>query len=437
MTAPTFSSWLVGSGSLLTECGEVLLRNGHAVCGVVAREGRAADWARARGFPVVDPAGDWAAELARTPFDHLFAITHLARVPEAVLRLPRGLAINFHDGPLPDYAGLNAPAWALWNGEPRYGITWHQMEPSLDAGPILVQALFDLAPDETAFSLNAKCFEAALDTFTGLVRELGTGTLRPVPQDLRRRRTFERHRRPPAAGAIDWTRPAKELESMVRALDFGRYANPLGVPKLQRAGQVLSVTRAVALEAEADEAPSAPGTVLAVEAQSVLVATGRGALSLRAFADLAGRPVEIAQAARRLGLAPGAELERIDPESARRLTELDQRMSRSERAWVDRLAALDPVALPFPPAAAPRSGDGSGEAAARAIAIAVPPALRERFPDQPPALVLAAALGAYCARLARRSELDLGYRDAAIGEAASGLEAFVEARLPLRVEPRR
>ena len=38
-------------------------------------------------------------------------------LPESVLRAPRQLAINFHDGPLPRYAGLNAPVWALLHGE--------------------------------------------------------------------------------------------------------------------------------------------------------------------------------------------------------------------------------------------------------------------------------------------------------------------------------
>ncbi len=30
-------------------------------------------------------------------------------------------AINFHDGPLPRYAGLNTPAWAIINGEAEHG----------------------------------------------------------------------------------------------------------------------------------------------------------------------------------------------------------------------------------------------------------------------------------------------------------------------------
>ena len=40
-----------------------------------------------------------------------------ARHKDEVLRLPRRMAINFHDGPLPRYAGLNTPVWALLNGE--------------------------------------------------------------------------------------------------------------------------------------------------------------------------------------------------------------------------------------------------------------------------------------------------------------------------------
>ena len=41
-----------------------------------------------------------------------------------VLALPAKGAINFHDGPLPQMAGLNTPVWALLNGEAEHGISW-------------------------------------------------------------------------------------------------------------------------------------------------------------------------------------------------------------------------------------------------------------------------------------------------------------------------
>jgi natural product biosynthesis luciferase-like monooxygenase protein len=434
MSASSFSCWLIGADSLLEECGDILLRGGHDVRGVVTASDRLGAWARARRLAVLDPKGDYGAELAARPFDHLFAIAHLERVPDRILALPARSAINFHDGPLPEYAGLNVPAWAIIQGETRHGITWHVMTSAIDGGSILKQRFFDLAPDETSFSLNTKCFEAAIDSFAELVAELGAGTARMLPQDLRRRRLFERHRRPPASCAIDWTRSAREIEALVRALDYGRYPNPLGRAKILRGGRGLLrgllIDRARA-STTGSPASSPPGTVLACDAQEVWVATGDGALALRGFADFSGRELDPAQAARALELTPGVALDVLDPERAASWTALDTRMSRAEAAWVRRLARIDPIA-PLVPVSR-RADAAAGSRTASELEIPVPAELAARFPEHPLSVVLTAALGAYLARLGRRTSFDLGYGDAALRLESVGRPG-IAARLPLRIE---
>ena len=177
MAALRLRCWLIGADSLLEACAEILLGAGHEVLGVITDSARLRAWARERALAVLDPRSDFESVLATVPFDHLFAITHLERLSERILRLPTRSAINFHDGPLPAYAGLNAPAWALMHGESRHGITWHVMTAALDAGPILKQRAFDIAADETSFSLNAKCFEAAIASFAASLMCDGVGKL--------------------------------------------------------------------------------------------------------------------------------------------------------------------------------------------------------------------------------------------------------------------
>ena len=67
-------------------------------------------------------------------------------VPRSVLRLFPGRALNVHPGPLPDYGGLHMNQWALRNGESRFGATIHLIEERVDAGAIVRQAWFDIAP---------------------------------------------------------------------------------------------------------------------------------------------------------------------------------------------------------------------------------------------------------------------------------------------------
>src|SRR3954447_2009098 len=239
--------FLMGSDSLLIECADILRRSNHDLRGIVSATPRIERWAREAGIRVIDPRSDYAAVLAEAPFDYLFAVTHLEIIPDQVLALPGKLAINFHDGPLPRYAGLNAPAWAPINREPRYGIIWHVMTAGVDAGDLLAQVTFEVAPGETSLSLNTRCFQAAIDSFGPLVDELAGGTVRRTPQDRERRTYFGKRHRPPAAGRIDWGRPAAEIEALVRALDFGdRYPNLLGLAKIAQGGQVAAVHRAEA-----------------------------------------------------------------------------------------------------------------------------------------------------------------------------------------------
>jgi len=55
-------------------------------------------------------------------FDWLFSISNLSLIPTALWQAATRRAANFHDGPLPRYAGLNAPAWALLAGETQCGV---------------------------------------------------------------------------------------------------------------------------------------------------------------------------------------------------------------------------------------------------------------------------------------------------------------------------
>ena len=157
MSSPKISCFLVGAESLLVRCGEILLERGHEVRGVVTAEPTIADWAREKGLAVVEQKGDWGSALAERPFDYLFSITNLSIIPSRVLALPTKGAINFHDGPLPRFAGLYAPAWALIAGETSYAVTWHLMGDEVDAGDILLQRRLAVSADETSLTINKKC----------------------------------------------------------------------------------------------------------------------------------------------------------------------------------------------------------------------------------------------------------------------------------------
>jgi methionyl-tRNA formyltransferase len=143
-TSPStaLSAVFIGNQSLLIQCADRFMQRGHDIRAIVSSDSSVQRWAKEHGIPCVAPARDWAAHLAPEPFDYLFSVAYLAVVPGDVLALPRRGAVNFHDGPLPDYAGLNVTSWALLNREPEHGITWHFMSREVDQGDILMQVRF-------------------------------------------------------------------------------------------------------------------------------------------------------------------------------------------------------------------------------------------------------------------------------------------------------
>lgn len=426
MTANKFSCYVIGGDSLLIECSELLLAQGHELRGIITLAPRLEQWAKKRGVTSIKSDADYRTVMAERPFDYLFAITHLSILPDDVISLPKRGAINFHDGPLPRYAGLYTPAWALIHREPRYGITWHLMTPGVDEGDILKQREFDVAPQETSLTINTRCFEIGIDTFAELTGELAAGTEQRTVQDRAQRSYFGKHARPAAACMLDLSRSAAELEALVRALDFGQYENPLGLPKLTVNGRVFVATRA-----ELSDAGNfaTPGTVISVAGDAMTLATGDGALTLSGFHTLAGEAIPVQALADELALRPGSTIEPITAKTAERLNAWSTDLAKSESNWMRRLVRLDPVEIPYASTDAVRGAAGYGR-----FEVAIPDVLRTSMAHSAPADVATALAAAFLSRLGGKSLFDVAYSDVELTNKVTGLEAWVATRVPLRLD---
>ena len=396
-----FSSVLIGNQPLTLQCAKMLRAHSCSIRAVISRDDDLRDWAMAQGLPVLSPDTELADELAGLEFDWLMSIANLDLIPETVLKLARRGAVNFHDGLLPDHAGLNTPAWAILNGASRHGITWHMIEGGIDAGDIIEQQSFDIEPGETALSLNTRCYAAALDSFPTVIGQLASGAPTRRPQDLTRRRYFAKADRPAAAARLDFSLPSARLCALVAGLDHGGYANPLACPKIEVAGRVLLVGTAAPVPGQ-----GAPGQVLAADDGALDVATGDGAIRLSGFRAPDGSVA-------RPDAAPGDVLPSPDPEQVRRLDAAIAATARHEDRWRERLSDLRPAALALTP--------GDREA----------PPLERRI-DLPPDTTAAnarACLAALAARLGEAGPIDLALR---IGDVPAG---YVNPWVPVRFDP--
>lgn len=330
MTA--FSAVLIGDEALMVECGAQLLSLGHPVKAVVTGNQRIADWAAGHDLQVIAPGSGLATRLDRLTFDWLFNIASLELLSSEVLAMPTQGAVNFHDGPLPRYAGLNAPIWALIAGESRHGITWHLMTDEVDTGDILLQRAYDITTDDTALTLNAKSFAAGVESFVLLVDMLGSTPLNTRPQNLSARTLCRRDDRPAHGGHIDPTRPAADGARLVRALNFGPYWNPLTSAKLLLGGQIVIVGSACVTEGAGQ-----PGTVLEVDAECVTIACARGALSCTGLLCQQGLPLTPD------GLVRVGDIVPL-PDAG--LGSAMARIANGDMAWRDALRAMRPAMWP-------------------------------------------------------------------------------------------
>jgi natural product biosynthesis luciferase-like monooxygenase protein len=340
----------VGDVSLLTLCADAALGHGNEIVAIVTCNSLIEAWARQRGVPVIREVDvqeeqvevQAAVRLAGLDFDYLFSVGYLDVIPTDMLRLARKLAINFHDGPLPQYAGLNATSWALINRETRHGVTWHEMVDKPDAGRIVAAAEVAIDPGDTALSLNAKCYEAGLGCFEQLLERIADNTVELVPQ-VGKRRYYGRSKRPPAAGTLNLAQPAEVIVDMVRALNVGPYGSPLGFAKLYVDDRILLIGEASVV---ADFVSSAiPGTLIAVDTESVTLTTSSAPVRLAGIRFLDGSPVVPSEVA---CLAEGHYIAPIEAELSAQIDALNEQAAAAETYW-DKIYTRTPtVVLPFP-----------------------------------------------------------------------------------------
>jgi methionyl-tRNA formyltransferase len=179
-----------------------------------------AELARSRGVePLVienplDPQAIVRLRLAAP--DLLFSFYYRRVLPEEMLVVPRLGAYNMHGSLLPKFRGRAPVNWAVLKGETRTGATLHAMTPRTDAGAIVDQEAVPIGPEDTAFEVQQRVDAAAVGILARRLEELKAGTAPSSPQDEASATRFGRRR--PEDGRIDWSRPAREVHDLVRAV---------------------------------------------------------------------------------------------------------------------------------------------------------------------------------------------------------------------------
>ena len=169
------------------------------------------DFARQKGLRVLtDPPAD-----VGNP-DLIFSFYYRSMLPMPLLKKARLGAYNMHGSLLPKYRGRAPLNWAILKGETETGVTLHEMVEKPDAGRIVDQQAFPIGPDETAVEVFRKMTVAAETVLKRTLASLLNGKIHFKPNDLSKGSYYGRRR--PEDGRIDWSKSAKEIHDLVRAV---------------------------------------------------------------------------------------------------------------------------------------------------------------------------------------------------------------------------
>lgn len=216
---------------------------------------------------VLDPS--FAGWLEERGVDLLLNVHSVLNPDAGVLAAPRVGSFNMHPGPLPRYAGFNAPSWAIAEGEQRHAVTVHWMTPELDAGPIAYEQRFEIAPGDTGLRVATKCVREGIPLLARLLADAERGEVPSRPQ-AREGGHFYWYE-VPHGGRLPWQAGAQGVVDLVRAADYSPYPSPWGAFLTGVDGEDVAVVRA-SRTGEATEAP--PGTIGAPRGEAAPVSAG-------------------------------------------------------------------------------------------------------------------------------------------------------------------
>jgi amino acid adenylation domain-containing protein len=327
---------LIGEDSLVIQCGNILLAKNHSIPLIITTTKKVLDWAKKHSIFSLSRVDD-LRDIELSTMDYIFSIVNSQILSTAVIKLARYGAINYHDSPLPKYAGLNATSWAILNDEKMHAVTWHFINDKIDQGEILAQKSFPIYEDDTALTLNLRCYEAAIESFQELIIEIEKGKLISRKQNLQNRSYYAIDHTLPNFGFIDWQKFSAEMIGKIkRSVTFGHYTNNLGTLKIYFQNCYFSISKLELVQTSFID-NSVPGTVVAIEKNALYISTVTKIIKIGQFISQTGNIITVDKFVKKQGIYIGYQFTSIQEGVRDLLQEQYPRALQSEKFWIKQL----------------------------------------------------------------------------------------------------
>jgi methionyl-tRNA formyltransferase len=158
--------------------------------------------------------GATQAEFAALDADIAVVVAYGLILPQAVLDAPRRGCLNIHASLLPCWRGAAPIQRAIMAGDSETGVCIMQMEAGLDTGPVLLCKTLPIGAAETAGELHDRLAELGAKAIVTALASLDDLTPQPQPEDG----VIYAEKIAKSEARVDWTRPAEEIDRLIRGL---------------------------------------------------------------------------------------------------------------------------------------------------------------------------------------------------------------------------
>lgn len=215
--------------------------------------------------------------------DVIVVIAYGLLLPEAVLKLAPFGCINVHSSLLPRWRGASPIQQAILHGDDVTGVTIMKMDIGLDTGPAFAESSVPVAPDDTAGSLHDKLAALAVTPLLATLDNLLTNQNNLSEQDDEQSTYAPKIKKEDAH--IQWKLQAKVIERQIRAY------SPWPIARTYGHGELIRIHQAHVLQGDSQ---ALPGTVLSLDKQGMVVATGQDKLCVERVQFAGGKVMSVA-----------------------------------------------------------------------------------------------------------------------------------------------
>ena len=271
----------------------------HAVVGVLTQpdrpKGRGRQLAASpvklaaleRGIPVSQPMtlkteAD-RADLASWQADVLVVVAYGLILPRAALELPRLGCVNIHASLLPRWRGAAPIQRAILAGDTESGVCIMRMDVGLDTGPVFLERRTAISPQDIGGSLHDRLASLGAAAVVEVLDQLAEDRAVSTPQ--REDGVTYAAKIDKSEALIDWSQSAAEIERKIRAF------NPFPIAETRLDGEQLRIYAAEILDEHPRSEGAAPGQVVELRHDAIVVACGRGRLALKELQRPGKKPV--------------------------------------------------------------------------------------------------------------------------------------------------